>query len=159
MGRTLNHNSDIVTQETNTTGELTPILTVDPTDGTLIRLFNMVAQGAAAGLPIYASLQDSNGNDLPVDTTMVLSAKQPGDSRRQTVSVEEDNISTYLNKTVAEQQNVDNIDAVKHELQGKAVNIRDVDDLAVEINSSAQIDWSNSSLYVERSGVEEHQRG
>jgi hypothetical protein len=75
------------------------------------------------------------------------------------VSVEEDNISTYINKTVAEQQNVDNIDAVKHELQGKAVNIRDVDDLAVEINSSAQIDWSNSSLYVERSGVEEHQRG
>jgi hypothetical protein len=89
---------------------------------------------------------------------MVLTAKRPGDSRRRTVSVEEDNISTYINKTVAEQQNVDNIDAVKHELKGKAVNVRDIDELAVEIDSSTQIDWSNSALYFERNGVQEQQR-
>jgi len=158
MGRTLNYNSGIVTQATNTTGELTPIATVDPTDGTLIRLLNMVPQGKAAGLPIYASLQDSNGNDLPVDTSVVLTAKRPGDPRRQPISIEEDNISTYINKSVAEQQNEDNIDSVKHELKGKAVNIRDVDEMAVEIDSSAQIDWSNSSLYFERTGIQEQQR-
>jgi len=155
-GRNINHLSDIVEKLQNTPGELTPILKVDPEDGTMLTFLNRVQQGSASGLPIYATLLDSAGNDLPVDTTYVLTAKQPGDARFRPVSIKEDNISQYVNKTVSEQQDADNVDSVKVELKGRAVNIRDVDEFAVEIESSEQIDWSaGSEFYIDRHGVRE----
>ncbi|USZ73240.1 hypothetical protein [Natronosalvus halobius] len=158
MGRNINHNSDIVELHENTPGDLTPVMTIKPEEGTMIQIGNRVPQGDAPGLPIYADLRDVDGDPLPVDTTFVLTAKQPGDPRRTPVSLAEDNISTYLNKTISEQQSTDHVDATKIELRGKAVNVRDVDELAVEIESSVAIDWSNSKLYFERSGVRERQR-
>ncbi|WP_306056983.1 hypothetical protein [Natronococcus wangiae] len=158
MGRNINHNSDIVELQENTPDDLTPIMTIVPSEGTLIQIANRVPQGDAVGLPIYADLRDSNGDPLPVDTTFVLTAAQPGDPRRTPVSLAEDNISTYINKSISEQQSTDHVDATKIELRGKAVNVRDVDELAVEIESSETIDWLNSKLYFERSGVRERQR-
>jgi hypothetical protein len=155
-GKNINHLSDVAEQLQNTPGELTPILKVGPEQGTMLTFLNRVEQGDARGLPIYAKWLDSNGDPLPVDTMYVLTAKQPGDARFSPVSIKEDNISGYINKSVTEQQNSDNIDSVKVELKGRAVNIRDVDEFAIEINSSEQIDWSaGSETYVERSGVRE----
>ncbi|WBE14030.1 major capsid protein PB7 [Saline Natrinema sp. J7-1 virus 1] len=158
MGRNINHNSDIVELQENTPGDLTPIMTIVPEEGTMIQIQNRVPQGSAVGLPIYADPRDANGDPLPVDTSLVLTAKQPGDPRRTPVSLEVDNISTFLNKTISEQQSTDHVDATKIELRGRAVNVRDIDELAVEINSSRSIDWSNSKLYFERAGVAEKQR-
>ena len=80
MGRNLNHNSSIVELKENKADELTPIMMVNPENGTMIQLLNEVPQGAAMGLPIYAELYDEDGDPLPTDTTLVLTAKQPVDA-------------------------------------------------------------------------------
>jgi len=153
--RTLNHTSDIATQRTNTPGEMTSILEIEPDDGTLIRLLNLVAIGAAEGIPIFADLNDSNDNDLPTDTELMLMAERPTDDTPVAVSVKEDNIASRNQLTIANQRDRDNIDAVKHELRGGRVNIRDKDILYVMVDSAAQIDWSNSEMYFAREGVRE----
>ena len=158
MGKNLNHNSNIVETVANSPNELTPIFTVDPEDGTYVTIENEVSQGDAAGIAIYAKLFDADGDPLPTDTTMVLSGRRPGDTRYQTLSYEQDNISTYNNKSISDQQDSNHVDSVKHELKAERVNIRDVDEFAVEINSDVAIDWGESKLYFERTGVSEHQR-
>jgi len=149
----LSHLSDEATQETNVAGVTTPILTATPDQGTLFRLLAAVSMGKAAGLPIYMDLRDGNDDPLPVDTTFILRVKRPTDDEPTAVSVKEDNIASWNNLSVAEQRNEDNVDAVKIELKGDRVNVRDKDTLRFEVESSAQIDWSNSELYVEREGV------
>lgn len=155
----VNHNSEITETVENTPGEMTPIMIVEPENGTGLQFRNQVPQGSATGLPIYADLVDVNGDPLPVDTSIVLTAKQPGDAKRSAVSNAEDNISAYNNKSISEQQDALHVDSVKHELKGAAVNVRDIDEFAVEIETDVAIDWSQSSLYFERQGVREFQRG
>lgn len=154
----VNHNSEVVEQVENTPNEMTPALLIVPENGTGLQFRNKVPQGSAIGLPIYADLRDSNGNPLPVDTKVVLTAKQPGDAKRQPISNMEDNISTYINKSISEQQDAMHVDSVKHELKGRAVNVRDVDEMAVEIESDVAVDWGESSLYIDRKGVRQFQR-
>jgi hypothetical protein len=149
----LSHLSDEATQETNVAGVTTPILTTTPDQGTLLRLLPAVSMGKAQGLPIYMDLRDSNDDPLPVDTSFVLRALRPTNDEPVTVSVKEDNIASWNNLSVPEQRNEDNVDAVKIELKGDRVNVRDKDTLRFEVESSAVIDWSNSELYVEREGV------
>jgi len=153
--KTVSNLSDIATEETNATGELTPILTIDPDNGTRLRLSNNVPMGSSEGLPIYAKLQDSNGDDLPTDTSLILRAVRPTDDSPVAVSTAEDNIAVWNQLSVADQRDEDNIDSVKIELSGSSVNIRDKDELRVEIESSVEIDWSNSELYFARQAVEE----
>lgn len=155
MGKSLSHLSDVATQETNVAGVTTPILTVQPDDGTMLRFRNRVPTGDAPGLAVIADFRDSNNNPLPADTSLVLRVLRPTDDEPVAVSVEEDNIAAWNGLTTAEQRNEENIDSVKVELKGSAVNIRDKDVLRFEMNGSAQIDWSNSELYVVRSGVEQ----
>ncbi len=155
MGKSLSYLSDIATQETNTTGETTSILEVDPKDGTLIRLLNRVSTGNAKGIPVIAKLKDGAGNDLPADTKLIFRVVRPTDDEPVAVSVAEDNIAAWNGLSTAEQRNEENIDSVKVELKGNAVNVRDKDLFRVDINSSAQIDWANSEFYFVREGVEE----
>lgn len=150
----LSHLSSEATQKTNTTGVTTPILEVDPDQGTKIRLLNMVFGGE--GLPIYQDLNDSAGNPLPDDTEFIIRAVRPTDDEPQAVSVKADNIAPWNQLTIQEQQNEENRESVRVELKGAAINIRYKDTLRFEINSSTQIDWANSELYVARPGVEEH---
>lgn len=155
-GRNINYLSDVAEQRENTPGELTPILEIDPEDGTMLTFLNRVAQGDASGIPVYAKLFDSNGEDLPVDTTLVLTAEKPGDARSTPISVKEDNISPYINNSISEQQDADHVDSVKIELKGKAVNVRDVDAFYVEIDASEAVDWSQGTeIYFEREAVRE----
>jgi hypothetical protein len=57
--------SEIVSTQTNATGVFTPILTVDPSDGTLIELLNRVATEAEQGITFFAQFNDGSDNCLP----------------------------------------------------------------------------------------------
>lgn len=155
MGKSISHLSDEATQVQNDTGVTTPILEVDPTNGTMLKLLNRISTGDAKGLAIIMKLKDSNDDLLPTDTEFILRVFRPTDDEPSPVSIKEDNISPWNGLSTSEQRNEENIDSVKHVLKGDAINIRDKDTLRFEINSSAQIDWSNSELYVVREGVEE----
>lgn len=151
--KSLSHLSGEATQQTNTTGVMTPILEIDPDDGTMIRLLQMVLSGR--GLPVYQDLRDGSDNQLPDDTEYLLRVTRPTDDDPVAVSTKEDNIAAWNKLTTAEQQNDENRDAVRLELKGERINVRYKDTLEVAVNASAQIDWSNSELYFERQGVEE----
>jgi hypothetical protein len=159
MGKSLSNLSQEATEETNTTGETTPILTVEPDDGTMLRLLNRVPTGSGSGIPVFAVLKDGSDNYLPVDTTLIFRVLRPTDDTPVAVSVAEPHIAPWNSLSTAEQRNSENIDSVKIQLQGDRINIRDSDVLRVEVESSAQIDWSNSELYFAREGVEESAMG
>lgn len=155
MGRSISHLSDVATQDTNTADVLTPILSVTPDDSTFLRLHNRVQQGKAQGLPLIMDLRDGSNNQLPTDTTVILRVEKPEDDEPTAVAGAETNISPWNQMTMSEQRNSDNIDAVKVELKSRRINVRDSDTLTVDVNSSAQIDWTNSELYFVREGVDE----
>lgn len=156
MGKSLSHLSTEVTQKQNTPGVTTPILELHPEDGTLLKFLNAVATGDESGLPVIQKLKDENNEDLPTDTEYILKVERPTDDDAIAVSVKEDNIASWNGLSTKDQRNEENIDAVKIELKGRAINVRDKDVLTVEINSSRQVDWNNSEWYVPRAGVEEH---
>lgn len=154
-GKSVSHLSDVVPQATNTAGVETEILEIVPDDGTMLRFLNRVSTGAAEGIPVFADFRDSNGDPLPADTSVVITAQRPTDDKPVQVSMQEDNIAAWNQLTTAEQRNEENIDAVKIGLKAGAIQVRDRDTLFVEIESADEIDWSNSEFYVVRSGVEE----
>jgi len=148
--------SDVATEETNATGVLTPILAIVPTDGTSLVIRNMVQRGQQdLGIPVYAELQDSNGNDLPADTTVGLAFEQPGDDDFTVVSETLDNIRPYRALSIQQQQNEEYVDRVKHVLKGEALVVDHTETFYVVVDSSAQIDWSNSRLQFDESAVRE----
>lgn len=146
---------EYATETTNTTGSTSPILEITPDNGLFLQIMNAAARGSVPGVPVYADLQDSNGNNLPLGTSLRFEYEAPGDDERSKVSEVRDNIQPYNNLTITEQQDEEYIDAVKIPLLGSALRVRDIDTFYVSVNSSAQIDWSNSQLYIEGSAVDE----
>jgi hypothetical protein len=151
----LGNTSDYVTTQTNVTGQLTPIMTVNPDDGVGLRILNAVQQGEKTGLPIYAILQDANGDPLPIDTEVAIGYERPTDDTFQVVSDPIQSISTYVKKSITQQQDADNIDSVKHALRGPALEVRDIDEMFILVKSDTEVDHSYTELYVEQSAVEE----
>lgn len=154
-GKSLSNLSKEATEVQNAAGVLTPILEIEPEDGTMISLLNDVDTGNGEGLPIFADLRDDNGNQISTNTGMVLRAVRPTDDSPVPVSVKDDNIAPYNQLSVKEQRNEENIDSVKIELRGDRINIRDRDVLRVELESPEVVDWSNSELFFYRQGVEQ----
>jgi len=155
MGKSLSHLSSEASQKTNVPGETTPILTFEPDNGTVLRLLNRVSQGSAAGIPVFMDLNNYGGGDLPTDTKMIFRVLRPTDDEPIAVSVAEYNIAPFNSLTTSQQRNSDNIDSVKVELKADRVNVRDSDELRVEINSSQEIRWGYSEFYFARAAVEE----
>jgi len=153
--RSISNGADIATEETNMTGVSTTILEIDPDSGTLIKLLNNFPTGDSAGLPLFFKLNDSNDDPLPTDTSLVLTVLRPTDDEPVAVAQAESNIAAWNQLSISEQRNSDNIDSVKIELNGDAINVRDKDFLRVQIDASAQIDWSNSEFYIPRQAVRE----
>lgn len=137
------------TQETNTTGQLTSILTYDPEEGTILQIRNRVAKGKEVGVPIYMDLRDAADNPLPDDTEVMLRVDVPSQDQPVQVSEKLRNIAGWNALSMTEQRNEENIDATKVELEGDVINVRHFDSLRVDVDSSAAIDWSNSELYVD----------
>ena len=142
-------------ERTNMVGAPSPILEFSPDDGLFLEILNRAARGSAQGIPIYADLQDSSGNQLPIGTSIRFEFERPSDEQRNTVSEVKDNIQPFNNLTIQDQQDEEYVDAVKVPLLGEALRVRDIDTLFVSIDSSAQIDWDNSQLYIEGSTVNE----
>lgn len=148
---------EFATQRTNTTGEPTPILEISPDSGLGLVIANAVARGKAQGIPIYASLQDAGGSDLPLGTSLRLEYERPTDEQRNRVSEVRDNIQPYRNLTIQDQQDEEFVDAVKLPLlggRGQRPTVRDIDTWYVTIESSTQIDWANSQLFIEGNAVQ-----
>lgn len=166
MTKQISNAHEYATEETNVTGQMTPILGVSPDQGLTLIFRGMVAAGSDKGIPIYADLQDSNGDPLPEDTEIALRYDAPGLDQPEVVSFPWDHIRPYRSLTINEQMDEDKyLDRTKHVLKNTdqalergevpAVNVRDIDELQVAAESSAQIDWTNSKLYFDRNAVQE----
>lgn len=153
--KTVSHLSDIAEQAENVPDVTTPILTIEPDDGTLLKFHNNVESGDETGLPVFFRLYNEEGEPLPTDTKFVLRALRPGDDEPITVSTKESHIASWNQLDLPEQQEKDNIDSVKIELEADRINIRDKDELRVEINSDEAVSWDHSELYFYRDGVTE----
>lgn len=169
MGKSLfaqtGNTSDIVTAESQTVGVFDPVFRVDPNDGTLVRLMNAVATGAAPGVPIYMDLQDGGGAQLADNTELRLVLDVAGQPQNLVVSEVITNIGSWNRLTLSEQQNEDNIDAVKVELEEPGsdqnvsqVRFRDVDQLRLELNGPDQFDPANSTIIIDKDAVSVEQR-
>jgi hypothetical protein len=148
--------SDQITTETNTTGQWDPILVIEPTDGTgLIFRNNPPVEGKKPGIPIYMDLRDADGNQLPIGTQVALAYKSSTMDSWEIVSVPLKQIASYNKNTISDQQDAEKIDAVKHELKAKQLQIRDVDKAYLLVNSSAAVDHANTEIYPEPAAVNE----
>jgi len=147
----------------------TPILEITPERGQFLRFLNNVATGEQSGMPIYMDLRDSNGDKLPTNSEMFLAIKPSGHETTMRVSEALKNISQYNSLTINEQRNADNIDAVKVELQkpeglpnggdtAEKIDVRDIDTAYLLLDSAAQVDHSNTEIYIESNAVEKHGR-
>lgn len=163
MTKQLSNISDEATERTNVVDVMSPILEFQPDDGLGLVILGMVAQGDENGFPVYLDLRDANDDPLPVDTSVSFQYKAPSADDRTTVTDVHDHIRSYNSLTIDEQQNVENIDQVKHVLKGTeellekgetpTVQIRDIDRFFLSINASTQIDWTNSRAYIDRNAV------
>ncbi|MFC6953528.1 hypothetical protein [Halorubellus litoreus] len=147
---------DYVTTLSNTTGQFDPVLEIQPDDGVGLVLKNAVDVGQKpTGFPIYADLKDQNGDDLPVDTRVAIAYERPTSDNWQVVSIPFSNIRSYHKKDVSQQQDRENVDAVKHELKDDTLEIRDIDKAYLLLDSSVAIDHSKSEIYVDSDAVDE----
>ncbi|WP_254763357.1 hypothetical protein [Natrinema marinum] len=147
--------SKYVTTQTNISDQLTPVLTISPKDGVGVLIRNAVSVGDKSGLPIYGKFNDSNGNPLPANTRLALGYKSPTDESIQVVSDPKATIASYIKNSVSDQQDERKVDAVKHQLKGNKLEVRDIDEAYILVDSSAQIDHSQSEIYFEESALAE----
>lgn len=134
------------TQKTNDTGTMDSILEFVPIDGMLLRLLSR-----NGGPPIYLDLRDANGDPLPQDTEVSITYDRPEFDEPVRISQTLSNISTYNRLTIQQQQNEEYRERTRIPFKDRyeAVGVRDLDRLNIAINSSTQIDWANSSAYVD----------
>jgi len=149
------NSSNYVTTQTNVAGQLTSVLEISPDDGVGLVVHNSVDVGDREGFPIYIDPRDGANNQLPLDTELAIGYEAPTDDSFRVVSIPLSNISTYRTKTIQQQQNRDNVDAVKFELKDSRLEIRDIDTAYLLMNSSTQIDHSNSEFYIDSDAVDE----
>jgi hypothetical protein len=165
MTKQLSNATSYATEETNVTGVLSPILRFEPDDGLQLIIRGMVSAGTERGFPLYMDLRDSNGDPLPEDTRVVFKYKSPSMDDAQTVTHPLDHIRPWTALTLNEQQDEEFIDRTKVELKNTdaalqegripQVNVRDIDEFRLSIESSAQVDWTNSRVYIDRNAVRE----
>ena len=162
--------TDEVTTAQNATGAsvATPIFEVDPDRGTFLRFLNRVAVGDSIGLPVYMDLRDSNDNPLPVNSALYWAVQPAGHDEDVKVSKKIESIDFWVNNSISEQRDRDKVDNAKMVLTHAEtaaqsgprshLDVRDVDTLRLKADSSAQIDHSNSSIFVDASAVEQFGR-
>lgn len=165
MTRQLSNVSDEANEVQNTTGQFDPILEIQPDRGLALVILGMVNSGDEVGIPIYADLRDSNDDPLPVDSGLRLEFEAKSDDSRTVISHGFENILNYINRGIAEQQNEEYVDSVKHKLKNSdaalannripQVEITHTDTLYVTVKSDTEVDWTNSRIYFDRNAVRE----
>lgn len=136
---------------TNTAGKMDPILRLSPVDG-LMLILSQRARGES-GIPLYMELKDSNGNDLPLDTELVLRWDAPGKTQPEVVSEKFDNIRPWRTLSLSDQQNTDYEDQVRISLNGRELQVLDIQNFELAIRSSEVVDWGNSRVEFAREHV------
>lgn len=140
------------TEKTNVPGQMTNILEFQPIDGMVLSLSNR-----GGGIPFQMDLRDANDDPLPLDTNVEIVYEAPHLQRPQTVSEQLANIGTYNRLSIKEQQNEDYVEQTRIALNGQKLVVRDIDIASVAIESSQEIDWSNSRIYVDKDNVNTRQ--
>jgi hypothetical protein len=138
------------TEETNQVDRRDTILAFSPNDGLLLQVRNSIA----AGVPVYLKLRDSNDDPLPLDTELTFRFDAPQLDSPVVVSEILSNIRTYRQLSLTEQQNDEYIDQVAIEFEGLGVDVSQIEELELAIESSAQIDWTYSEAELDRKAVE-----
>jgi len=136
-------------EQTNVTGQTTPILGFSPIDGMVLAISNM----GGAGFPVQMKLRDSNGDPLPLDTEVYVRWDAPHLDQPQVVSYKLSNIGTFRRLSIKEQQNEEYRDRTRVELKGRRLVVEDIETAEIAINSSEQVDWANSEFYFDDKAV------
>lgn len=157
-----------VTTLQNTPGVMTPILKVKPDRGQFLRFLNYVSKGQGTGLPMYFKLRSAADTPLPTNTNLQLQASVAGMNGRMNVSELVQSISFWNNNDLTTQKNKDNVHNAKvvltyPESSGKTgakeyIDVRDIDEFFVSIQSPAQVLWDVSSYYFDNTAVNEYSR-
>ncbi|ELZ14061.1 hypothetical protein C478_07959 [Natrinema thermotolerans DSM 11552] len=151
----LGDSSKYVETDTNVPGQLTPVLSINPKDGVGVLFRNRVDVGDKVGIPIYGKFRDADGNPLPADTRVAIGYQAPTDESIQVVSDPKSTIASYIKNSVSDQQDDRRVDAVKHALKGNGLEVRDIDEAFILVDSAEQIDHSQSEIYLEESALAE----
>jgi hypothetical protein len=155
--------SEDLETETNITGTMDTIITLQPERGTWVRILNSIARGDLTGVPLYMDLVDQNGNPMPANTELQFAASEAGMTQSFKVSEMGADLSSWNNHSIKEQRHRDNVDAVKVHLEypenhpqdgvRDQLDITDTDTFHVQVNSPAQWDPSASRFYIDSNAV------
>lgn len=160
--------SDYVTPRTNTTGQATPIMEISPDRGLFLRFLNAVAKGSERGMPAYGKFRDSGSAHLPANTSLYWALEVQGMEQPVKVSEKKGNVSFYISNDLTTQRDKDNVDGSKFILTEPEtnqnpgpvnhINVRDIDAMYLMCESSTQIDWDTSEVYVDTNAVQQGER-
>jgi hypothetical protein len=165
MSKQLSNATSFATEETNIKGTMSPILRIEPDDGLKLIIRGMVSTGSERGFPFFADLRDSADDPLPEDTQVAFRYRSPEMDldQAQTVTHPLDHIRPWNALTLNEQQDEEFIDRVKVELKNTdsalargeipQVQVRDIDEFRISIDSSVEVDWTNTRVYLDRNAV------
>ncbi|MHB9287359.1 hypothetical protein ACKVMT_10015 [Halobacteriales archaeon Cl-PHB] len=141
----------------------TPIIELDAESGTLLRLSNIGGEGAP-GLPVFMKLRDSNGDHIPVNSSLFFEVERAGQDSAIKHSVQVENLSFYQSNSISEQRDADKIRHAKLMLTPPenapatgpvgSIDIRDVDAGYFTLDSAVQVDWSNSEFFIASEAAE-----
>lgn len=142
------------------------VVEISPERGLFLRITNAISKASRMGVPVYAKLRDTNGNHIPTDSASYFALRVQGMEEPVKVSERRGNVSFYSTNDLTTQRDTDNVDGSLYELQEpeteggepvKALRVRDIDALFFKVESSAEIDWSQSEFYVDSEATEEHE--
>ena len=140
------------------------VVKIKPERGLFIRIANAIAKASRMGVPVYSKLRDTDGNHIPTNTSAYFALEVQGMEEPVKVSEKKGNLSFYATNDITTQRDTDNVDGALFELQEpetqggepvSALRVRDIDRLYLSIESSEQIDWEQSQLFIEGSTVNE----
>ena len=94
--------------------------------------------------PLLAKLKDTNGDELPSDTSIVIGIKSPSKHTPDEIAYTEYDI--YQELSLAEQSNKENQDLLYLSFDKKGYRIYPDYEIYIQIKSTSQIDWSNSQI-------------
>ncbi|ADB62825.1 hypothetical protein Htur_3974 (plasmid) [Haloterrigena turkmenica DSM 5511] len=150
LGDTLKY----VSTETNIPDQLTPVLSISPKDGVGVLIRNAVSVGDKIGLPIYGKFRDSNGNLLPEHSSR---ARLPGTDRREhpgRLGSEGHDRELHQEQRLRPAGRSEGRRR-QAPAQGQKLEVRDIDEAHILVDSSEQIDHVQSEIYFEETALAE----
>lgn len=134
----INLSDEMVETFVNTTGKLSEIAKITTPDDLLYRVPN--------GALLVMDLRNSANEKLPADTKIVVGAKPP--IKNFPSDVDKKSYRVYNSLTIPEQYDEEKNVLCKLRTKGKGVRLKEGNELQIWIESSEQIDFSNSVIEI-----------